>query len=290
MRPWAKRWSVAHSNLLSGDTHVIITGGSSGIGRATAELLAQQGANLTLIARTASKLESARQSIEQRGLQKSQQILTLTADVSERAQAEKAIGDAIATLGPPDLLITSAGIAHCDYFQNLSLEMCERSMAVNYFGSLYCIRAVLPTMEQRRQGHIVVISSGVGLIGLYGYSAYSPTKFALRGLAESLRGELKPLGIGISVVYPPDTDTPQLAQENLTKPPETQRISSTAKMWTAEQVAETLLEGLRRKQFTIAPGQEMTVLARLHSLISPLLHRYFDRIVAKTRRKRRSHD
>ncbi|PZD73269.1 putative NAD-dependent oxidoreductase [Acaryochloris thomasi RCC1774] len=253
-------------------------------------MLAQQGASLTLIARTASKLEETRQAIERQGLQNSQQVLTLTADVSDRAQVEKAIGDAIATLGPPDLLITCAGIAHCDYFQNLSLEMCEQAMAVNYFGSLYCIRAVLPAMEQRRQGHIVVVSSGVGLIGLYGYSAYSPTKFALRGLAESLRGELKPLGIGISIVYPPDTDTPQLAQENLTKPLETQRISSTAKTWTAEQVAHTILSGLKNKKFMIAPGQEMTVLARLHSLISPLLHRYFDGIVAKTRRERQSHD
>jgi 3-dehydrosphinganine reductase len=271
-------------------THAIITGGSSGIGRATAQLLAKQGINLTLIARTTSKLKETRQALERQGLQASQKIVTLTADVAERAQVKEVIEDAIATLGPPDLLITCAGIAHCDYFQNLSIKMYEQSMAVNYFGSLYCIRAVLPVMEQRHQGHIVVVSSGVGLIGLYGYSAYSPTKFALRGLAESLRGELKPLGIHLSVVYPPDTDTPQLAQENLTKPLETQHISSTANMWTAEQVAAAIVTGIKNKTFTIAPSQEMRVLARLHSLISPLLNRYFDGIVAKTRRERQSHD
>lgn len=272
------------------NAHAIITGGSSGIGRAVAQLLAQQGMSLTLIARRAANLEETQQILEQQGLQADQQILTRTADVAERSQAEAAVGDAIATLGPPVLLITCAGIAHCDYFQNLSIEMCERSMAVNYFGSLYCIRAVLPTMEQRHQGHIVVVCSGVGLIGLYGYSAYSPTKFALRGLAESLRGELKPLGISISVVYPPDTDTPQLAQENLTKPVETQRISSTAKMWTAEQVATTILAGIKHKRFSITPGQEMTVLARLHSLIAPILNLYFDGIVTKIRRERQLHD
>jgi 3-dehydrosphinganine reductase len=287
----AKRSSVERSSgTFVNPTHAIITGGSSGIGRATAQLLAQQGMNLTLIARTTSKLEETRQTLERQGLQASQKIVTLTADVAERTQVERVVEAAIATLGPPDLLITCAGIAHCDYFQNLSIEMCEQSMAVNYFGSLYCIRAVLPVMEQRHQGHIVIVSSGVGLIGLYGYSAYSPTKFALRGLAESLRGELKPLGIHLSVVYPPDTDTPQLAQENLTKPLETQRISSTAKMWTAQQVAATIVTGIQNKKFTIAPSQDMTVLARLHSLIAPLLNRYFDSIVAQTRRERQSHD
>ncbi len=265
--------------------HAIITGGSSGIGKATARLLAQQGLNLTLIARDAAKLEQTRQYLKE-ARSASQRILVLSADVADRSQAEQAVGDAIATLGPPTLLITCAGTAHCDYVQNLSIEACERSMAVNYFGSLYCIRAVLPSMEQQQQGHIVVVSSGVGLIGIYGYSAYSPTKFALRGLAESLRGELKPLGINISVVYPPDTDTPQLEQENQTKPLETRRISGTAKMWTADDVAQTILTGIEKNRFAITPGPEMTVLARLHSLIAPLLNGYFDRLVAQTRLER----
>ncbi|MGF1604379.1 MAG: SDR family oxidoreductase [Thermosynechococcaceae cyanobacterium] len=264
--------------------HAIITGGSSGIGKATATLLAQQGLNLTLIARDSAKLEQTRRILEQ--TLPSQKILTQTADVAVRSQVEQAIEDAIATQGPPTHLITCAGIAHCDYFQNLSLEAYERSMAVNYFGSLYCIRAVLPLMEQQQQGHIVVVSSGVGLIGIYGYSAYSPTKFALRGLAESLRGELKPLGIQISVVYPPDTDTPQLAQENKIKPLEMKQISGTAKMWSAENVAKTIVKGIEKKQFIIAPGPEMMVLGRLHSLIAPLLNRYFDRIVTRTRSAR----
>jgi 3-dehydrosphinganine reductase len=155
-------------------------------------------------------------------------------------------------------------------------------MAINYFGTLYCIKAALPGMEQQRRGQIAMVSSGAGLIGIYGYTPYSPSKFALRGLAEALRGELKPWGIGVSIVYPPDTDTPQLAAENLTKPPETKRITATAETWSADAVAAKIVAGIEKRQFIITPGQEMTILARLHSLIGPGLNWYFDRLIQRT--------
>lgn len=260
--------------------HVIITGGSSGIGKATAKQLASLGANISIIARSPAKLETAQAEIEKAALHPDQRVLTFAADVADRTQAERAIQAAIEQLGAPDLLIACAGIAHPGYFQDLAIEVFERTMAVNYFGSLYCIRAALPAMTS---GHIVLVSSGAGLIGIYGYTPYSPSKFALRGLAESLRGELKVSGIGLSIVYPPDTDTPQLAEENKTKPPETKAITATAETWSAEAVAQEIIKGVQKNQFMITPGLELTIVAKLHSLISPLLNRYFDRIVAKTR-------
>jgi 3-dehydrosphinganine reductase len=154
-------------------------------------------------------------------------------------------------------------------------------MAINYFGALYGIKAALPAMVERGKGNVVLISSGAALIGLYGYTPYSPSKFALRGLAESLRGELKPLGIRVSVVYPPDTDTPQLKAENLTKPEVTKRITASAQTVSAEFVANAILQGVQRRSFLIAPGLEMSLLARLHSLISPALQWYFDKITVQ---------
>ncbi|NES85040.1 MAG: SDR family oxidoreductase [Moorea sp. SIO2B7] len=225
--------------------HAIITGGSSGIGKAIARKLIQEGTNLSLIARTESKLAAAKAELialkapqngdacplnppnsgdslpQSWGQGGKSQILTISADVSDRHQIEKAIQTAIAHFGAPALLITAAGMAHPGYFKELPLDIFEETMAVNYFGSLYCVKAVLPAMEQQNFGHIALISSGVGLIGLFGYTPYSASKFALRGLAESLRGELKAMGIGLSIAYPPDTDTPQLAAENRFKPPET---------------------------------------------------------------------
>jgi 3-dehydrosphinganine reductase len=270
--------------------HAIITGGSSGIGKAVAQSLARQGANISIIARTPAQLEVAKAQIEAMYVHPAQQVLALPADVSEQKQAEEAIRAASAELGSPDWLITCAGMAHPGYFQELSLEIFEQTMAVNYFGTLYCIRAALPAMKQRRQGRIVLISSGAGLIGIYGYSAYSPSKFALRGLAESLRGELKPLGIGVSIVYPPDTDTLQLSEENKTKPPETKRITATVKPWSAEKVAHEIVVGMQRKSFAIAPGLGISFLARFHSLLASGLNWYFDQLIVQSNPNENRHE
>ncbi|MGV2828345.1 SDR family oxidoreductase [Myxosarcina sp. GI1(2024)] len=261
--------------------HAIVTGGSSGIGKATAQLLARQGANLTLIARDRHKLESAKRELEAEVVTPTQQIITLAADVAHEPEITAAISTAIARLGTPSMLIASAGMAIPGYFQELSLEVFETTMAVNYFGTLHTIRAALPAMERQRQGSIVLISSGAGLIGIYGYSAYSPSKFAIRGLGESLRAELKPKGIQVCVVYPPDTQTPQLARENKTKPPQTKMITETAATWTAAAVAAEILQGIETGRAAIAPGSIMRLLHRFHSLIAPILNWSFDRAIKR---------
>ena len=261
--------------------HAIITGGSSGIGKATAKLLIQKGCHVSIISRSQEKLEAAKQQLEAVSVNH-QQVFAIAADVSEFSQAQTAISTAIDQGGSPDFLITCAGMAHPGYFRDLPIAVFEQTMAINYFGSLYCIKAALPFMK--RGSHLVLISSGAGLVGVYGYTPYSPTKFALRGLAESLRGELKPLGIEVSIVYPPDTDTPQLEAENQTKPLETKLITGTAKTWQPEAVAREILRGVQKKSFIITPGLEMSLLGRFHSLLSPGLNWYFDRIVAKMRR------
>ncbi|MEL6261474.1 MAG: SDR family oxidoreductase [Cyanobacteria bacterium J06626_6] len=261
--------------------HAIITGGSSGIGLAIARQLASQGAHISILARGEDKLQRAKRDIETTTKNDTQRVLMLPADVSDRTQAETAIKTAIAQLGPPHLLVTSAGIAHPGHFEAMGADIFERTMAVNYFGTLYCIRAALPAMAQQGKGQICMMSSGAGLIGIYGYSAYCPSKFAVRGLAETLRAELKPMGIGVAIAYPPDTDTPQLTAENKTKPAATKQITAAAKLWQPEDIARVILSGLERQAFEISPGTEMRLLTRLHSLAAPLINPYFDRIVAR---------
>ncbi len=265
--------------------HAIITGGSSGIGKEIAKLLAAEESNISIIARNPTKLEAAKLEITAFLANSKQKIITIPTDVANRVDIKNAIKEAVNQNGLPDLLITAAGISHPGYFRELPIEIFEQTMAINYFGSLYCVREVLPMMEEQKKGQIVMISSGAGLIGIYGYTPYCPSKFALRGLAESLRGELKLSGISVSIVYPPDTDTPQLEEENKTKPLETKRITATSGLWSAENMAAAILKGVKKKSFTIAPGLEMTLLDKLHSLFSPIIRWYMDFIVTQTLKK-----
>lgn len=260
--------------------HVLITGGSSGIGLALARQSAAAGARVSLVARDPARLDAAVASITS-----ASPVFTAPADVSVESEITGAIRAAEAVHGPVDILITSAGIARPGYFAELPSAVFERAMAVNFFGTLHAIKAVAPGMVARRRGSIAIISSGAGLVGLFGYTAYAPSKFALRGLAESLRAELKPAGVAVIIVYPPDTDTPQLAEENLTKPAETRALTAGAGLWTADAVARVTLKGIRNGRFSVTPGLPLTALSWFHSLCAPLLRRHFDRIAARSHLK-----
>lgn len=119
--------------------HIIITGGSSGIGKALANLLAKQAANLTIIARDEEKLNQAQLEIVKNCISQEQIILAFSVDVSQQEEITTAIETATQKLGTPQILITSAGFAHPDYFTNLTTDIFTKTMAVNYFGTLYCL-------------------------------------------------------------------------------------------------------------------------------------------------------
>ncbi|MFT6074760.1 MAG: 3-dehydrosphinganine reductase [Yoonia sp.] len=265
--------------------HVLITGGSSGIGLAVARIYAARGANLTLMARGADRLATVLGEVDALRGSAGGRTEVLSVDVSDAEGTKAAVKNAIAGLGPLDVVVTSAGIAQPGYFADLNLDNFRMHMDVNYFGTLHVLQAAVPAMRSRGQGRVVLVSSGAGLIGIFGYTSYSPTKFALRGLAESLRGEIAADGVGVSIVYPPDTDTPQLTAENLTKPVETKAITASAAMWSADAVAKVIVKGIDRGRFSIAPGWEMGALVRLGSLIGPAVQWNFDRLARKVRTK-----
>ena len=263
--------------------HALITGGSSGIGLALAKKLVQAGYNVSLIARRKEGLQRAERELKPHFVAPDQHIYTHSADVAERDQASAAADAAVEALGVPELVVTSAGIAVPGYFQETSSEVFERSMAVNYFGTLYVIQAVLPAMRRQRRGRIVLISSGAALMGIFGYGSYGPSKFAVRGLAETLRAELTRDNVAVSVVYPPDTETPMLEEENKTKPAETKLITALAKAWTADAVANCIMRGIQRGRFAITPGSTVTLMHRWPGAVIPLLRWYCDRLVRSVR-------
>ena len=117
-------------------------------------------------------------------------------------------------------MVCAAGAAYPGYFLEQDLAIFERTMRLNYLGSVFTAKAAVPAMVARSSGHLILISSGAAAASFLGYSSYAPTKFAVRGLADALRNELCGTGVRVSVAYPPDTDTPGFEQENKTKPPE----------------------------------------------------------------------
>ena len=120
------------------------------------------------------------------------------------------------------------------------------------------VKALLPAMLERGSGQIVNVSSMAGFVGAFGYTAYGASKYAVRGFSDVLRLEVKPLGIRVSVVFPPDMDTPGLANENKTKPFETFAAAST-KALPPQQVAKSTLAGMRRGQYIILPGMDAQI-------------------------------
>jgi 3-dehydrosphinganine reductase len=134
---------------------------------------------------------------------------------------------------------------------------------INYLGSIHCTKACLATNQRQLLKRIVFVSSQAGQLGVYGYTSYCATKFALKGLAESLQMELARENIFITLVFPPDTDTPGFKEENKTKPKETQMINQTSGLLTAEHVAKQIIRATRQGSFTCSYGLNGSLLTCL---------------------------
>jgi len=266
--------------------HAIVTGGSSGIGRATARLLARRGAHVSIIARRQELLDETMAELEGLRTDPAQRFQAHSADVTSWEQVQEAIAALTADDYPPDILINSAGMAHPGYVEELPLDIFRQTMNTDFMGTVQPIKAVVPLMMAQRSGHIVNISSVAGFLGVFGYTAYSAAKFAVRGFSDVLRQEMKPYGIHVSVLFPPDTDTPQLHYEDQFKPLETRRIAGAAKAMTADQVAAALVRGIERRQPYILPSFDTRLYFLLSNPFTGFIRWYFDRAVAQARRER----
>lgn len=261
----------------------LVTGGSSGIGLAVARLLAARGAHVWLLARRENLLEEALASVQAACKDESQQCGYVCSDVSDYEQVENAVAEVTEAVGLPDVVINSAGITYPGYVQEIDLATFRKMMDVNYFGTVYTTKAVLDGMIARGSGYIVNLSSVAGFVGTFGYSAYGASKYAVRGFSDVLRAEMKPHGIGIAVVFPPDTDTPMLDYETPLKPPETKALAGNVNVMTAEEVAISILKGLERGRYLILPGFETQLLYRLNGLLGNLVYSIMDIFVARSK-------
>lgn len=244
-----------------------VTGGSSGIGLAAALRLARTHDRVALFARDMQRLRGAADLISQRfpGCR----VTVHCVDVACSADVKQTMAEAVREVGAPDRVILSAGIVELGETEVLTEAAHRRAMEVNYFGVLWSIRSVLPHLS--RGARIGIVGSMAGIAATYGYAAYAPSKFALRGLVDILRVELAGKGIGVTLCLPPDTDTPMLARERAVRHPVTVRMAAGAPTLSADDVARALLAGMDRDSALVLPCLAAKLTWWLAPVLSPIL-------------------
>jgi 3-dehydrosphinganine reductase len=266
----------------------LISGGSSGIGAAIAADLVRSGAHVFLLARHADRLKQTAESLRGFAKNADQKIDFAAADVTAADQVAAAVAQCEQRLGPVDLLVSSAGITHPGYAEDLPLESYRAQMDTNYMGTVHLVKAALPFMIPRKSGWIVALSSAAGLKGVFGYAGYCASKFAVLGFSEALRAELVRHGIGVTVVCPPDTRTPMLAAETPLRPPETAYLAAQGKVLEVGDVARAALRGVERGKFLVAPGFDTKFLRFANGVAPGAIDWMFDRMVRTAQREKTS--
>ncbi len=257
----------------------LITGGSSGIGLALAKNFVREGCNVTILSRQESILQSAVAEISSVKPSSHLTVIPLQADVTKHQELKSVLHAYTTQYGIPDIVVNSAGVSHPGTFTTLKPEIFHWMMDVNYFGTVYVLKELVPEMKTRRSGHIINISSMAGFLGIYGYTAYSASKFAVSGFTDALRSELKPYNIKVSIVFPPDTQTPQLEYEEKYKPFITKQVAGSAKLMSAEAVAAEIARRVARGNYIILPGFEAKLFYTLQNLMGRRLYPIIDLLI-----------
>lgn len=227
---------------------VFITGGASGIGRQLARDYVADGWQVCLFDRQPATAVVAELGRQTAGARVESRVL----EVTDGAAVSRAFA-AAAEGGAPRRVIHCAGIAEARAFVDTPAERFDQVVAVNLLGSAHVARAAVACLPPG--GHLVLVASMAGLLGCYGYSAYGASKHGVVGLAEVLRIELRARGIDVSVVCPPEVETPMVVAERLSRPRATEAMKLMAGTLSVEAAARAIRQGIDRRHFLIIPGQ-----------------------------------
>lgn len=186
--------------------HIVVTGGSSGIGFWIAVHCAKLGANVTIIARNVDTLKAAIAKISEHRIDESQLFEYISLDLSTNyAAIESAFKDLESRIAPIYMLVNCAGGAKCGRIDETSPDDAVQLMNINYFATYFPTRYVLEQMKKCGEGYITITGSQASLVGIYGLGSYSAAKFALRGLAETIAMEVSNTCVSITLALPADT-------------------------------------------------------------------------------------
>lgn len=232
--------------------NAVITGASSGIGRALAFALASQGSNVVISARNLDTLNQLKSELEQFDVT----IIVKTCDVSKNEDCIALIDEAIKELGSLDIMINNAGISMRASFEKIAVDVLKKVMETNYWGTVYCSHAAIPHLL-KSQGSLVAVSSVTGFKGLPGRSAYASSKFAIHGLYESIRMEYLHKNLQVLIACPGFTSTNiRLNALNADGKLQAESPMDENKMTTPEEVANDILQAIRdRKAFMLTDKQ-----------------------------------
>ena len=196
---------------------VLITGASSGIGAATAQLFAREGAICVLVARSEAKLQEVAKQLQSIGAR----TLVIPADVADRSQLDFVVAQVMEKFGHIDVLFNNAGKSYTGNIdQTAFIEHLEEMIQVDFLGSVYATKAVLPIMLRQKHGHIINMSSVVGKKAFPKFTGYSSVMHAISGFTDGLRQELANTNIGVSIIHPALTQTPLLEKVSAADMPE----------------------------------------------------------------------
>ena len=248
---------------------VIITGASSGIGEACAMAYANKGAKVVIAARNLDKLKEVEAKIQKIG----SEVLTVKCDVSIQEDCKNLTEQTVAKFGGIDILINNAGISMRAIFNDMELDVMEKIMAINFFGTVYCTKYALPYILKNK-GSVVGVSSIAGYVGLPARTGYSASKYAMQGFLDALRTENLRTGLHVMIACPGFTAS-NIRNTALSKDGSAQSESprDEGKMMTAEQVANYIVNGVEKKKRTL-------VLTSQGKLVV-LLSKFFPKMVEK---------
>jgi uncharacterized protein len=260
---------------------VLITGGSSGIGKHLAGAYLARGDQVIIVSKSVDKLEAARAELART----SSSISAIPCDVSDPEAVRRMTASVLSAPGCPDILVNNAGFAVYRSFEQSSIEEIEKLISVNLTGTLRCIHGFLPAMIARRSGHLVNVASLAGLMPITPCAAYGAAKHGIVGISETLRFELADFNVKVHLVCPGRVETPFFDHETFQRRPHRPETERTVPI---EDISRAVIESVERDRFLTVIPRMLAWSAWVRNMCPPLVDAWLGKLLRERTREARA--